>query len=487
MNVALRKSLLAAAASLLLAAPLGAQAVYLNSDGIGQALIYPYYTAQSSDGNPFNTYITVINSGTDAKALRVRFREARNGAPVLSFNLFLAPYDAWAGAVVPFGSGARLLTNDSSCTDPPFIVEFAPGSLPFLDFSNAAYAGDGAGDGIERTREGFVEILEMATLTGASAAAVTGAGNDVPPACSGIRGAASLTTAAPSGALSGTLTLINVASGMDFTVRSDALAQLATRSYYRPGADPYPDFNAAEIDAVSTVPANGVVYQSVWGRPVDAVSATLMRSHWLSEFILDNATTSRTDVIVTFPTRSFYITSAGATSPFTTPTATGPSCTPGRGEPFNFAYFNREERFPPCDSCGFTLPPQEAPPPLLCAASTALSIVNGAAHSPAPGASGVMGASSTLSMPLRSGDWQHGWLDISPRQGSLASLAASLRLNTATGAQSAGSHGFSGLPVIGFNVRTFRFNALPCSAGLCQGNYGGAYPLRFRRAVSPAN
>ena len=129
------------AAAVLATLPTAVPAVYLNSDGIGQALVYPYYTAQSAGGNPFNTYISVVNHSADAKALRVRFREGRMGAEVGSFNLFLSANDVWTGAIIPvFGGGANLITRDGSCRDGPFAVDFsAPGSPPYLEFRNALY------------------------------------------------------------------------------------------------------------------------------------------------------------------------------------------------------------------------------------------------------------------------------------------------------------------------------------------------------------
>src|SRR6266540_6068057 len=65
-----------------------ATAVSLGSDGLGQALIFPYYTVQSASGNAFNTYLSVVNHAADAKAIRVRFREGRLSREVLAFNLF---------------------------------------------------------------------------------------------------------------------------------------------------------------------------------------------------------------------------------------------------------------------------------------------------------------------------------------------------------------------------------------------------------------
>src|SRR5258705_7969112 len=160
-------SLLRAVAATLVVAPALAAAVSLDPQGLGQALIFPYYTARSVDGDAFNTFVSIVNTTSERKALRVRFREGRNSREVASFNLFLAGGDMWTGAVTPFGGGARLVTADRSCTSPGF-ADVAVSALPFMNFNNASYTGanaDGAGDGLDRTMEGFVEVIEMATLT----------------------------------------------------------------------------------------------------------------------------------------------------------------------------------------------------------------------------------------------------------------------------------------------------------------------------------
>src|SRR5258708_13133389 len=71
--------------------PVPAFAVYSSSEAVGQALIYPYYTTQTSNGDSYNTYITVVNQATDVKAVRVRFREGRAGPEVASFTFVLTP------------------------------------------------------------------------------------------------------------------------------------------------------------------------------------------------------------------------------------------------------------------------------------------------------------------------------------------------------------------------------------------------------------
>jgi hypothetical protein len=468
----------------LLLASLAARAVTLDPDGLGQALIYPYYTVNSSSGNPFNTYITVVNHGDDAKVVRVRFREARMHAEVLSFNLFLGARDAWAAAVVPTASGARLLNSDGSCTDP----QFGAGSPPFLDLRANAYAGDGAGDGIERTREGYVEILEMATLTDANRGAIeaslgTGARN-----CAIVRGDGSLAVAAPTGQVSGTLTLINVASGLDFTLNAEALDGLASSPYFRLPGDPYPDFNAAEIDKVSEITTGRVSYRSVWNRPVDAVSAVLMRSRWYTEYVLDVATASLTDVVFTFPTRRFYATAESVTPPFLARLGWKELCAgSGTREPYHYEMFNRDAQF-------FTFAPFDAlhgEDPTFrswCASTVVHSIYNGQPHTTASGAvSGVLGSSTQENLAILA-TFQNGWLRFTPTGSrSLSSLDASTRMDASTGAQSSGRHTYQGLPVVGFWARIFRNGQLDCVAGKCQGNYGSAWPLRGERSMSVGN
>ncbi len=490
------RAVLVASIAAVLGIPDESLAVTLNADGLGQALIYPYYTARSVGGDAFNTYLSIVNHAGDAKALRVRFREGRNSREVLSFNLYLSPNDVWTGAVIPFDTGARLISADASCTDPPQIIESAFGPLPFMEFRGNAYSGvnaDGSGEGLERTREGFVEVLEMATLSGASAAAVTHF-NSVPANCAAIRASGLPGITAPTGGLSGTLTLINVATGMDFTVNAEALANLSVDPFFRTPSDPYPDFSAGEITATSLVVANAQAYRSDWSRPVDAVSAVLMRSAWLAEYVLDSSTRSLTDLVLTFPTRHFYAVATAALPPFTRPAGWTPDCSvtssPALGERILFSFFDREERSAVA-FCDFGT----CPPPALdriCSASAVVSVSNGAAHMPFPSSTSFVLGSLTRgfargSLPVTP-TFQHGWIRLSaPDAASLTSLASSTRMDLATGRQVVGAHQFAGLPVVGLSAWTLQNGTLSCGAGSCQGNYGGAFPLKYLRTITPAS
>ena len=216
---------------------------------MGQALIYPYYTVRSSAGNPFNTLVSVINHDATAKVLRVRFREGREGQPVASFNLYLSPYDMWTASVVPTGNGAKVLTSDQSCVNPAFAASGDQREFPLSDPSPAG----------DRMREGFLEVIEMATLSGSSANAVTHTSSGVPQNCALVQDPAfTHTINAPSGGLSGSATLIKRASGMDFTTTpSRSASSPRSRSI---GITPTRiRLDAAEVTPLSFFPTRGAV------------------------------------------------------------------------------------------------------------------------------------------------------------------------------------------------------------------------------------
>ncbi|MBK8284739.1 MAG: hypothetical protein IPK97_07490 [Ahniella sp.] len=91
-----------------------ANAVNLNPDGLGEVLVYPYYTVNG--GN--TTLVSVVNTTGAGKAVKVRFVEGKNSREVLDFNLYLSPYDVWTGSIFAIDATgpAHLLTTDNSCT-----------------------------------------------------------------------------------------------------------------------------------------------------------------------------------------------------------------------------------------------------------------------------------------------------------------------------------------------------------------------------------
>ena len=174
MNSPRRSSVAAALIAAGMAASTASHAVRINPDGHGQALIYPYYTARSSvSGFAFVTALTVINTANNAKALKVRFREGKAGEQVLTFNLFLSAYDVWTAGIIGADASnssstqaAGIFTLDNSCTSPKVTSSSA---VP-IRFRNGAYSAvDPFGDSLDRTYEGYFEVVEMGTIVKGSA------------------------------------------------------------------------------------------------------------------------------------------------------------------------------------------------------------------------------------------------------------------------------------------------------------------------------
>ena len=186
MDMFKKKSLYAALAGMSALGVVGAaQAVNLNPDGLGQVLIYPYYTVRNVLPNvpgvpgpctgaectditaPYNTLLSVVNSTASAKAVKVRFLEGRNSREVLDFNLYLSAKDVWGAALVPNAARRRDDARDRQ------VLHAAENSGGGRAVRALAYASDGAGTSLDRTKEGYIEIIEMATYDDASTTART--------------------------------------------------------------------------------------------------------------------------------------------------------------------------------------------------------------------------------------------------------------------------------------------------------------------------
>lgn len=503
MNTFKRKALSVAVLGGLGAVAGTAHAVYQDPNGNGQVLLYPYYTVQQSGGNSYNTYISVVNTTTRGKAIKVRFREGKNSREVLDFNLFLSPNDVWTGAIIPAdsttSSAGRLVTADTSCTNP---------AIPAagIDFRNYAYVGaqaDNAGAGVDRTREGYLEMLEMATVNNVAPlnalTAITHV-NGTPANCAAVQTTTLAVTApagtftAPSGGLNGSYTLINVNNGADMGGNAFAFSNFRSTAGYTDIGDE--TYNLSSGDPVSVVvstqPTGTTAYLATFTNPVDAVSATMMHSNVINEYVLDTATRSNTDWVMTFPTKRFYVTATAATTPFTNKfTATG-AC-----ELISFTYFNREEAGATAALTDFS-PSLPGVSDALCWESTVVSIRNGAAHTAVAGASGVLGSLNFQSINVRSG-FQNGWANLffngtnATTVGitSLAGAGLANAINVNTGLAATTAQNYRGLPVIGFMARTLFNGTLSCSSAAgasasCQGSYGSLYDHKFLQVITPA-
>ena len=393
MNTFKKKSLHAAVLAGLgaLGAAGTANAVHINPDGLGQVVIYPYFTVRS--GN--STAMSIVNTTSLTKAVKVRFLEGKNSREVLDFNLFLSPQDVWTGVILtgttPGGAdGARLETGDNSCVTPSDLFGGAAGvstirtdslGLPLNAFKNYQYTGLNVDNAtlntLDRTREGYMEVLEMGVVTNtivtgyikhsaagvpANCVALDAYDSDpsiTAPTTVGAVGKFPLHLASPAGGLTGRASIINAANGTNYTYDVTVFDGWWNPLIPAPGNVPYsgsgittPTISISTgIDTVSNVfvtgnpaiPNSAGVVRASWNTSREAVSAILMRDSVINEFVTDAGTVSKTDWVITMPTKRDNI-GVGVGTPlrpfsnnFANATATG-AC-----DAYSLAIFNREE------------------------------------------------------------------------------------------------------------------------------------------------
>jgi hypothetical protein len=298
-----------------------AHAMHVDPHGLGQVLVFPYYTANG--GN--DTLFAITNTTAQAKALRVRFHEGYDGRGVLDLDVYLAPHGTWSASVTSSGdeaSLARLVSSDASCTVPALTAHA-------IEFSDASYAGantaagrtgnaDGGPETPDRTREGHFDVFEMGEVTGnahGSADAIASAN------CTAIAAAWSsggywsadpdADLAPPAGGLYGIEYVVDVARGTMFGVDAAAIDAFRSAPLHTAPGDAAPDLDSASAQAdgryAASVIADGAPRALEYADPVDAVSALFMAASLEGNFTRSPSIGAETDWIVTAPTKRWYV------------------------------------------------------------------------------------------------------------------------------------------------------------------------------------
>jgi hypothetical protein len=453
-----------------------ANAVDLNPDGLGQVLIYPYYTVNKSQ----DTLFAVVNTDPiNGKAVKVRFLEGYNSREVLDFNLYLSPNDVWTATVSQTSDtgGGQVSTTDQSCTDPSVLD-----NSPVL-FRTAAFDGSGpvpADDGphdITRTREGYIELISMGDIDPASELAGLITHQDgVPPGCGSVNDAvASAGVVAPTGGLFGEADIINVGEGTIFPYTADAIDGFSAVPLYSPSSNLNPSLqDANSADAVNGVArafvfTNGGQLVTVdYAFGVDAVSAVYMSDAIYNTYIVSSGLGAATDWIVTFPTKRFYVDSLYGAVPFP------PFVEAFAGGQSNVvvvpSIYDREENTTTIQ--GDFSPPISSQPNSL---PFEVNVISFLTETGAGDPSGVLGSFLRPNIvPFA----QYGWLklDLTSGDGGHA-LPGGV---TPTGAAVT----FNGLPTTGYEA----FNVINANAnpGLLA-NYGGLFRHRASRSCTGAD
>ncbi|MBS0591434.1 MAG: hypothetical protein JSR65_12465 [Proteobacteria bacterium] len=465
-----------------------ASAVYLNNDGLGQVLIYPYYTVNS--GNI--TLMTVVNTTNQGKAIKVRYLEAYNSREVLDFNLYMSPRDVWTSAIVPVGAGAGVFSPDNSCTVPPLPTSAAT-AQPFLTYAFDGTGGD-ASTGIplpadagpqtvSRTLEGYVELIEMGTVTGYSLSAITHR-NGVPANCSVVQAAwnpggywannANVDITSVSGGLFGSGAIINVNAGQISGYNADAVDQFwlaGSASHTQPGSLS-PNISSATnttsyVFAPSPVTTTPSLATTPYFLGVDAVSSLFMADQVYNEYWTGGGTSAASEWVITFPTKRFYVDAgSGATSGHMKPFDVFFSGTRPNGRscaPIAISVYDREEKSP-TTQIGFS-PAQAQAGTALCFES---QVVTFNQPNIATTPSAILGSRMTANI---TGAGNVGWATVDLYKASTANHVLAYGINGNT---------FNGLPVTGFWVTNF----INGNVGGVLSNYSALFRHKLHRVCS---
>jgi hypothetical protein len=284
-------------------------AVQLSTNGEGEVLIFPYYIAR--DGNV--TLVSLVNSSSATKVLRVNVQEGKNALDVGDFELYLAAGDVWTAAIVATDTGARLITADSSCT--------APKLSSFNELQQGAATFDApALNTRDRGREGQIQVMEGNSIKLGSPTDI-----DVSPNASGSRDCKMISNAArrrnaadyvPStGRLSGSATIVSNSTSTSY--QAIALQgfgaqgqELAIPFHLGSGTSNRAFIHETDPSGVSRYIV--AEFDGLLG-PYNAVQAVLMQASISGEYTTDDV--FATDWVLTMPTKRPSVNTVGSAYP----------------------------------------------------------------------------------------------------------------------------------------------------------------------------
>jgi hypothetical protein len=465
----------------------GANAVNLNPDGLGEVLVYPYYTARGGAV----TLMSIVNTTDRAKAVKVRFVEGQNTTEVLDFNLWLSAKDVWTGAIIAnsAGTAGRLVSADKSCTNPRI-------PAAGVDFRNTAYASDFSttvgsefdNRSLDRTLEGYIQVIEMAEVLPGTETEADVTHDAGVPECDLVSNASVLAQATDYGVTTGGLfgngTIVgnNMSTGYSAT----AFQGFAYTGRVTASGNNLPDLtsgsNTTSVVVNSSLPGVTQVFVSDFfgtlpSAIVNAMSSTIMHSAAMGEYTYGDAFS--TDWVVTMPTKRPYVNRATALEPFQRVWNGRTSCVD-----VGLVSYDREEQ------SGSTLDdfsPSTSPVPRICYEANVISIGT------TSGVSSVLASKNVAHWPaFQSSVAGGGWGEINFVRAAttpatpLAVLTTSTATTTTITTSSSvpvvtgpvtGPVTFNGLPTIGFSIVAAKYaNA--------SSNYNSSYNLAFRRSIT---
>jgi hypothetical protein len=515
-------------------------AVNVNPDGLGQVLLYPYYTTRG--GN--DTMISVVNTTSRGKAVKIRFIEALNSREVLDFNIYMSEWDVWVAAITDSGAGgAQMITPDNTCTVPYFAA--AGGVEQFVDYLYAGAATNDRGpQSLDRTRSGYIEVIEMGVLgvdevngqdVEAAARHHTSGPMKGQPPLSGSNGSntniqcglfqerwirdvfdngngiwreidSNRGIEPPIGGLFGNAAIINNTAGTMFSYEATALDNFwgAEQINHTRPEDVTPSLNSSN-NTSSVVFISGMTQpqQATWFNSIDAVNHVLAYNSLMNEYNVNPGLAAQSEWVVTFPTKRQHVDAAdgglivGAAAAIPPFTQLWTNTSPVSCEVLDLDVWDREEQNVRFTTDGEVCPsPRPIDPgtglPIPCegdiitfALCREANVIRfGAEDVPAPGVSEILGEPSG-GESLRP---EYGYVNFPLPTSPYPYMEGWARINFdgfASRLSTEGSYAV-GLPAIGFWVNTYTNDAVAdgvlANFGASFQHRGSRYPLQM---VSP--
>jgi hypothetical protein len=286
------------------------------------------------------------------------------------------------------------------------------------------------------------------------------------------------------GGLFGSMTLINVLKGEDFGYDPTALDGFSTTSLWFPAGDILPTLANVNPKTSVTVAGFNVYVTPNWpdlapGNPVDPVSAVIMHNNVYNEFVLDVSTLSKTDWVVTFPTKREYVFAGSGVAQklFQSNFTASGSC-----DEVLLTQYDREERTIVSQTSFSPPPPTQTDS--ICWEANVLSYVYPTSAS-TPSASTVFGSKNYSIVKT---DFVNGWVSLgfnvtSTGRHQLTGPGSTV-FDTRTGTVAVtATTTFNGLPVIGFAATIFENGTLTSGGVALQSNYGGNYNHKLTKSI----
>jgi len=418
-------------------------AVQNSVNGMGEVLIYPYFSVN----NDLNTLYSVVNTTGEAKAIKVSFYEGDIGLDVLTFHVYLSPHDVWTGALVPDMSGipghigessVLHLTVDESCA--PYLTKLSGQQfLPYVIDVDA----DADNRSMQRATEGHLVVIEMGVLTGEAYTYVDHGNVGLPANCGALEAAWNTgewtldALEEPTGGLLGGVSLINVNEGLSLSYDAIALTDFweGNGLFNAPG-DLEPNLGSGTT-ASKVLLSDGTVAEAQWSSGAEAVSAVLMKSELYNEYAYDAIVNGKSEWLVNFPTKALHTTDTGvAIGPFTQVWDGAQSC-----DEFTTVFYDRETEPSYQFDCCVDPPPPPPDDPQFCYSSNVFELLPPYTE-PNP-VSAILG-SDNLAPPATyfdSRETENGW--------GVVRFSGSQNMTPLSGP------GLRGLPATGFMVQQF--------------------------------